>query len=196
MPHFSEGLFGVHKWNYIFNFYTGQGDEFRQCQYQIRYDRHYRVEAAYWRTEECAQAYQRALTDPVPAPQVVTQYVPAPQVEERAVRSYSFNFDFNRDVINNEGHLVIDQAVNDAAKGGFKRIVVTGFTDTVGSREYNDGLAARRAAATVNELAAKLQASGSPLANQTFSRGGRELAVPTEGNVREVRNRRVMIEFY
>lgn len=53
-PHFDEGLFAVRTWNYVFNFYNGQGSEFTSCQFQIRYDRHARVENTFWKDQRCA----------------------------------------------------------------------------------------------------------------------------------------------
>jgi outer membrane protein OmpA-like peptidoglycan-associated protein len=197
VPHFHEGLFGVHRWNYIINFYTGQGDEYRQCQYQVRFGRRYRVESSWWKDAECAQLFERGLAGQAveaaaPAPVAVA----APAVEERASKSYSFNFAFNSAVVNGDGREVIAQVTSEAGRAQYRRIVVTGFTDTVGSRDYNDALAARRAAATVTELSDALARIGSPLATSVFSRGGRDLAVATPDDVREVRNRRVLIEFF
>lgn len=53
-PHFGEGLFGVRKWNYVFNFYTSQGSDFVTCQYQIHYDKNGRVEGTWFKTQKCA----------------------------------------------------------------------------------------------------------------------------------------------
>lgn len=198
VPHFSEGLWGVRRWNYIFDFYTGHGNEYRQCQYQIRFDKHYRVESAWWHDRACADLFERAL-----APTPVVAYNPAPapapasaSAEERPAQTYAFNFDFDKSDITAEGDLVIGEAAAEAGRGKYKRIVVTGFTDTMGATDYNDALAARRAAATVRALSDRLQKAANPLSNNVFSRGGRDLAVPTEAGVREIRNRRVSIEFY
>ena len=193
VPHFHEGLFGVRRWNYIINFYTGQGDEYRQCQYQVRFGRRYRVESSWWKDVECAQLFERGLAGQAAPPAPVAA---APAVEERASKSYSFNFAFNSAVVNSEARDVIAQVTSEAGRAQYRRIVVTGFTDTVGSRDYNDALAARRAAATVAELSDALARAGSPLATSVFSRGGRDLAVATPDDVREVRNRRVLIEFF
>lgn len=192
VPHFHE-WFGPKRWNYILNFYTGQGDEYRQCQYQIRFNKERRVEETYWRDSECASLFEKALTEPKAVERVVTEYVPA---AERAIRSYSFNFDFNKSVVRADGRDVIDQIVAEVPHGKYRRIVVTGFTDTMGSQGYNDGLAAQRAAVTVSELSTALAAAGSPLAHEVYSRGGRDLAVETGDEVREERNRRVLIELY
>nr|WP_230963017.1 outer membrane protein assembly factor BamE [Burkholderia stagnalis] len=52
-PHFDEGLFGVHVWNYIFNFHTPNKPGYVTCQYQIQYDDDYRVKATYWKEPAC-----------------------------------------------------------------------------------------------------------------------------------------------
>lgn len=53
-PHFHEGYFGVRRWNYIFNFYTGNGSEYVTCQYQVQFDKDWKVSAIYWRAPACA----------------------------------------------------------------------------------------------------------------------------------------------
>ena len=67
LPHFTEGMFGVKRWNYILNFYTGQNSEYKSCQYQIQFDQKYRVSGTYWRDAECASLVERLLAnaDPV-----------------------------------------------------------------------------------------------------------------------------------
>jgi len=52
-PHFQEGIFFVHVWNYIFDFRRPDGSV-QQCQYQVQYDENMRVKATYWRTPQCA----------------------------------------------------------------------------------------------------------------------------------------------
>jgi len=196
VPHFHEGLIGVRTWNYILNFYTGHGDEFRQCQYQIRYDSHVRVASTSWKDADCAALYEQARDKPKPVVQYIHDQMPAVVNEEKPIKTLSFTFAFNKSDINSDGHKVIASAIEEAAHGSYRRIVVSGFTDTVGSTNYNDGLAARRAAATVAELTDGLTHAGSPMAHQTFSRGGRDLSVETGPGVREERNRRAVIEFF
>ena len=196
VPHFHEGLFGVRRWNYLLNFYTGNGDEFRQCQYQVSYDKNSRVEGAFWRDGECASLFEKQLATSL-TERVVTKYAPVPVVEEKAARTFAFTFDFNKSDVGDEGRSVISQVVNEVARGKtYQKIVITGFTDTVGSQSYNDVLAAQRAAATVSQLTAALDAAGSSLASRVFARGGRELAQPTLDQVEERANRRVQIELF
>ena len=60
-PHFSEGLFGVRRWNYVLHFYTGSGTEQVSCQYQIGFDAKARVSGAWFRDQACADLFARAL---------------------------------------------------------------------------------------------------------------------------------------
>jgi len=78
----------------------------------------------------------------------------------------------------------------DAAKRPVPDIVVIGHTDAVGSDEYNDQLAQKRA----QTVRAMLVARGVPEQDvAAIGRGKRELLVPTANGVAEPRNRRVEI---
>lgn len=66
VPHFHEGLFGVRRWNYILNFYTGEGDKYVACQYQIRFDRKARVERTWFRESTCANILEQNLAGNTP----------------------------------------------------------------------------------------------------------------------------------
>jgi len=197
VPHFHEGFFGVRRWTYLLNFYTGNGDEYRQCEYKLLYDRKMRVESAHWREAECASLFENALAGPEPrvVEKIVTREVPVAG-PVRAMKSYDFTFDFNKAQLTGMGRQTVSEAVSEVLRGNYRRIVVTGFTDTVGSQDYNDVLASKRAAATVAELVAALQSAGSPLAHEVYTRGGRDLAVQTADEVREENNRRVLIELF
>lgn len=66
VPHFHEGLFGVRRWNYILNFYTGEGDRYVACQYQIRFDRNARVERTWFRDPACVNVLEQSLAGITP----------------------------------------------------------------------------------------------------------------------------------
>lgn len=55
-PHFSEGLWGVREWNYLFHFRTGAGPEFRTCQYMVRFNADALTEGLYWKDPACPGA--------------------------------------------------------------------------------------------------------------------------------------------
>lgn len=66
VPHFHEGLFGVRRWNYILNLYTGEGDKYVACQYQIRFDRKARVERTWFRESTCVNILEQHLAVDMP----------------------------------------------------------------------------------------------------------------------------------
>jgi outer membrane protein OmpA-like peptidoglycan-associated protein len=78
----------------------------------------------------------------------------------------------------------------DVAKRPVPDIVVIGHTDAVGSDDYNDQLALKRAQAVRTMLSTR----GLPEQDiVAIGRGKRELLVPTPDGVAEPRNRRVEI---
>jgi len=183
VPHFHEGVFFVRKWNYILNFYTGNGDEYVSCQYQIRFDKKARVENTYFREPECASLLDRLL-----APEVVT--VAGPATPAKPAKTYRFNFAFDSAAIDDQGHATLRQVAEEVRGGDYREVIVTGFTDTMGDTEYNDALAARRAAASANAL--RSMVGEVPV----YARASRDLEVPTGSQKRELRNRQVLIELY
>jgi outer membrane protein OmpA-like peptidoglycan-associated protein len=197
VPHFSEGLFAVRKWNYILNFYTGEGDAFMSCQYQLRFDKDARVAGRWWKDGACADLVARLTADAAPpAAYYAATPPPAPasQMIERPARTYEFTFNFDSVAILPEGESVLRSVIGDAAAGQYSRIVVTGFTDTMGSQGYNDQLAINRAVAVADRLTDLLPRGSALRADAVAARGGRDLAVETGEQVRETRNRRVRIE--
>lgn len=189
VPHFHEG-FNVRRWNYILNFYTGNGDDYRACQYQIRFADKGRVDQTYFRDPECAALLDRLLTPPAAA--TAAAPVPALAAADPAVpaRTYDFTFAFDSAEIDPQGLAILEAAAAEVNRGGYREVIATGFTDTTGSVEYNDALAARRAAAAADVLRGRLGRV------PVYSRASRDLEVPTASAVREQRNRRVQIELY
>ncbi|PLZ00105.1 hypothetical protein CY652_22735 [Burkholderia sp. WAC0059] len=54
-PHFNEGIVGVHVWNYVFDLRDAGSEQIVACQYQVQFDRHYRVKGTYWKDARCAE---------------------------------------------------------------------------------------------------------------------------------------------
>jgi len=73
----------------------------------------------------------------------------------KQVAETTVNFKFNSDKLTSDGKTALDQMVMD--QNHYKRffIAVEGFTDKVGSAEYNAGLSRRRADAVVEYLVAQ-----------------------------------------
>lgn len=144
-PHFSEGIFAVHEWDYAFNFYTGKGNEFVTCQYKVRFNSDNVVVSTDWKSPEC-----EAYVHPVAAK--VVPVVVAP-VELRAPRRIVLGADglfaFGRSGLNDLSPVGRDKlsALATELKGvRLSSVVVTGHTDRVGSTASNQALSEARAA--------------------------------------------------
>src|ERR1700744_1477051 len=106
--------------------------------------------------------------------------------------SYLVFFDFNKSNLTAEATKIVDQAATDATAGQATQIVVTGYTDTVGSDAYNRRLSKRRALSVQAELAKQ----GVPAdAVAIYAKGKHDLLVPTKDGVKEPQNRRASIAF-
>jgi len=72
--------------------------------------------------------------------------------EEKRVRVYGINFDFNSDVIRAESKSLLAQIAAMLKQHGDWRMTIEGHTDGQGSEAYNQGLSDRRAQSVVAHL--------------------------------------------
>jgi outer membrane protein OmpA-like peptidoglycan-associated protein len=94
------------------------------------------------------------------------------------------------DELTEDSKLVLERMFADLDKRPVRDIVIVGHTDAVGSDQYNDALAKKRADA----VGALLTARGVVQADiVAVGRGKRDLLVPTPDGIAEPRNRRVEI---
>jgi OmpA-OmpF porin, OOP family len=117
-----------------------------------------------------------------PAPAAVPASAPA--------RSYLVFFDWDKATLTDRAREVIKNAADSSTKVQYTRIEVNGYTDTSGTKQYNQGLSIRRAKTVQGELVR----NGVPenaITIQGF--GDTSLLVPTGPGVREPQNRRVEI---
>jgi len=126
---------------------------------------------------------------PPPAPPPPAPPAPPPPPTHQV---YLVFFDWDKYNITPEGQQIIQLAANQYRSGGRVTIQVTGYTDTSGSRSYNQRLSERRA----NAVASALERLGVPRSDMVVAgRGENDLRVPTPDGVREPQNRRVEIVF-
>lgn len=126
-----------------------------------------------------------------PAPPPPPAYIapaPAPVV---STREFMVFFDFDRSYLSPEAREIVAKAVDAAKQTGSVHIVVTGHTDTVGSRRYNQALSDRRAMAVKREMI-RDGFDGTMIA--TLGRNFSEPLIPTGPGVREPQNRRAVID--
>ncbi len=127
---------------------------------------------------------------PVPAPVPTAPVAAAAPAPAATSGDFTVHFDFDSWTLKAEELTVLTNVINTARAGGQSHITVVGHTDTSGSAEYNQRLSVHRANVVVEALVdmgarrAAITASGV---------GETDLAVPTEDNVKEARNRRAVI---
>ena len=120
-----------------------------------------------------------------PAPQAAA---PPPPPAMKASTSTVY-FAMGSTALSTEAKSTIQQAAATAKSGG-ARVAATGYTDTVGSPEFNMQLSMRRANAVKDGL---VQAGVPATAITTGARGETALKVQTGDQVAEAQNRRVEI---
>jgi len=101
-------------------------------------------------------------------------------------------FDFAKYNIRPDARPILDDLARMLVQDTSVNVFVWGFTDTVGSVEYNQRLSERRAAAVADYLASK-GVTKNRMTLQGFGKDPAHLAVQTGPNVREQRNRRVEV---
>lgn len=154
-PHFGEGMWGVHEWNYLFNFRSTPGGDYFTCQFKVDFDGKGIAQAAHWKPQACAAVLDPPRPPPPPAP------APAPMPTEPLRLAADAMFAFDSAVLTPEGRRNVDallQQVRDASR--VQTIQVIGYTDRIGSDRYNLVLSQRRAEA----VRAALVAGGVPAA--------------------------------
>lgn len=157
-PHFSEGLWGVEEWNYIFHLRTGEGPAFLTCQYMVRFNDAMVVTGAYWKSGEC-----EALTRPVikaatakpmvqPLPTPPARPLPPQRISLGTDGLFRFGGGSAAD-LQPEGRQKIELLTQEIRRNfaSVKSIAITGHTDRLGSAAYNDALSLERAN-TVRDL--------------------------------------------
>ena len=128
---------------------------------------------------------------PAPAP-VASEPIPAPVAAPAAQAANAFNvyFDFDSWTLKAEQLTVLDDVIASARTGGQTNINIVGHTDTSGSSDYNQALSVKRANVVVEALV-KMGARRPAL--HASGVGETDLAVQTEDNVKEAKNRRTVI---
>ena len=143
-PHFSEGVFGVRRWNYIFDFRRQNGDHF-SCQYQVDFDKNDRAKAFYWKPESC----KSVLTTPA----VAAAPIPLALPKEPIRLSTDALFDFDHSNLTAQGRSQLSKLLQQVQSAShIENILVAGYTDRIGGDRYNQTLSERRAESVRNYL--------------------------------------------
>lgn len=128
-PHFEEGLYGVREWDYAFNY--RENGVHKICQYKILFDKNMNAQSFFWYPNGCNGNASFNL-------------------------SGDFLFDFDKDVLTVKGKEVVDNVAAQLKSSGAQQVKIAGFTDRLGSVQYNLNLSQRRA----NMVKARLAQQG------------------------------------
>ena len=141
-PHFAEGLFEVHEWDYVFNFLTGRGQEYQTCQYKVLFDDKMRVSSTHWRDPSCADHLNEQ-------PKVVPAVIPvAPRlITLNTTGLFKFAGSSMQD-LNAKGRSDLENTAKSiaGARAKINSIHVVGHTDRLGVQSNNMALSLGRAA--------------------------------------------------
>ncbi len=160
-PHFSEGLWGVHEWNYVFN-YRDANNQHQVCQFQVHFDDNMLVEAFYWSDKSCEEQVKlKSTVVPTIINNIVQQAPQAATLQESFALSADALFVFDKYTVNDikiDGRVKLDSladTVKSYEKKGKVAVYVVGHTDQLGDEKYNLELSKNRASTVVAYLLSK-----------------------------------------
>lgn len=126
VPHFSE-INGAREWNYILQHPNYTPDNPLVCHLKLIYDDENRVSAIYWLEDHCASAFG------------------AKEGMQMNLSSDAL-FDFDSSTLRAEAQSTLSNLLKNILKlSGERTITITGYTDRLGSEEYNQRLSLARA---------------------------------------------------
>ena len=143
-PHFSEGVWGVREWNYVFNFRHPDSDEVTVCQYKILFDEDKLARSFYWKPESCAAFLEERKS----------AGLSKDETPQRFTLSADALFAFGKADVAPEGRKALVNLATQLHKHieQVRSIHVTGYADRLGSPASNQQLSERRAHAVMDVL--------------------------------------------
>lgn len=143
-PHFAEGLYGVREWDYAFNY--RENGVHKICQFKILFDKNMNAQSFFWYPNGCNGNSSFNLTG-------------------------DFLFDFDKATLTAKGKEVVDNVAQQLKSSKAQQVKVAGYTDRLGSAEYNLDLSQRRSNTVKARLIeqgvnAQIEAVGYGKANQ------------------------------
>ncbi len=117
-PHFEEGLYGVREWDYVFNY--RENGVHKICQYKVLFDKNMNAQSFFWYPNGCNGNSSFNL-------------------------SSDLLFDFDKDTLTAKGKEIIDNVATQLKTTKAQQVKVAGYTDRLGSEQYNLDLSQRRA---------------------------------------------------
>lgn len=142
-PHFNEGMWGVRKWNYVFNLRPALGAQPLTCQFQVHFDAAGMATGHAWQPTSCGALLQ---PPPVPTP------IPTAPVSKVPLRlSADALFAFDSASLSPKGQQSLDTALSGKLEA-VGQLHVVGHSDRIGRADYNLALSQQRADAVKQHL--------------------------------------------
>ncbi|MFC3814601.1 OmpA family protein [Lysobacter sp. GCM10012299] len=189
-PMYREGIIGVHEWDYLFKLPSGEPGQYVDCQYKLLFNDDMLLTQTFWNPAPCA-----ALAGGQPAP--ITPEAPHVAAVTEVAADTLFDFDSAR--LSADAPAAIDVQILKVLESAqrVETLRLIGFTDRMGSDDYNLRLSRQRA----ESVKAYLVSKGVPAeAIQTEGRGSADPVVECSNSKRRdliaclKPNRRVRIE--
>ena len=98
----------------------------------------------------CSALQKEEVKPPPPPPPPKAAPAPPPAKEKIVLRGV--NFDFDKYNIRPDAQVILDEAAAILKRNPDARVNVDGYTDNIGTKEYNQGLSERRAGAVADYL--------------------------------------------
>lgn len=133
-PHFSEGLYAVAEWDYLFNLKQNATDKDQICQYKIVFDKNYLARSFFWKPQICADIVNNK------------------NMLNKFELSSDFLFDFGKSNLKPNGKKEISNILSKLEKAKIENIEIIGYTDPIGSEKSNLILSEKRANSVKNEF--------------------------------------------
>lgn len=161
-PHFNEGFGAVREWDYIFNFKNEVLNNDEVCQFKIIFNTQMRVNETFWKPENCSKYLAKHdLMTTVVTEKVIEREKETVTLSRLKLNSDGF-FEFDKSSISDlrpGGKERLDKALSEIqGKGDLVSVKVVGYTDRLGSDEYNIELSKLRA----NTIKAYIASQGIP----------------------------------
>lgn len=161
-PHFDEGFGAVREWDYIFNFKNEVLNRDETCQFKVIFNPKMQVQETFWKPGDCSKYAVKN----IPTNTIVTEKVIVREKETVTLSSVKMNsdgfFEFDKSSMSDlrpGGKERLDKTLSGIlGKGDLVSVKIVGYTDRLGSEEYNDDLSKLRA----NTIKAYIASQGIP----------------------------------
>jgi OOP family OmpA-OmpF porin len=139
-PHFSEGMYKVQEWDYIFKFRQPDGLPDKMCQFKVLFDSELVTQSFYYLPQDCLQpAVKSQGAKPEPKPMAVKT--------EKLTLAADATFAFGSAQLSAKGENVLLKLFEGMRESNLREIQIIGYSDRIGSQHENEQLSLNRAVA-------------------------------------------------